>query len=130
MDSVVLALRLQSTGSVVTGHWLICSAVGSSQTRNGTHVLCITRWILNHWTTREALFFPLGDDNALLQVPSSLGRGEGSKLSCPLCPLPHPGLRRGSVCCVHTSGPHRVLPISRHLAMQMTPCGHHPLVLR
>ena len=58
------------------------------------------------------------------------GGGEGSKLPCPLCPLPRPGLRRGRVCCVHTSGPHRVLPISRHPAMQTTPCGHHPLVLR
>ena len=31
--------------------------VGSSQTREGTGVLCIARWILNHWTTREALCF-------------------------------------------------------------------------
>ena len=27
--------------------------VESSQTRDQTHVLCIGRWILNHWTTRE-----------------------------------------------------------------------------
>jgi len=27
--------------------------VGSSQTRDGTYVPCIGRWILNHWTTRE-----------------------------------------------------------------------------
>ena len=24
-------------------------------TRDGTHVLCIGRWILNHWSTREVL---------------------------------------------------------------------------
>ena len=28
--------------------------VESFQTRAGTSVPCITRWILNHWTTREA----------------------------------------------------------------------------
>ena len=28
--------------------------VGSSQTRDWTHVPCISRQILNHWTTREA----------------------------------------------------------------------------
>ena len=27
--------------------------VGSSQTRDRTHVPCIVRWILSHWTTRE-----------------------------------------------------------------------------
>ena len=29
--------------------------VGSSQTRDQTHVSCIGRQILNHWTTREVL---------------------------------------------------------------------------
>ena len=30
--------------------------VGSSQIRNRrTHALCIGKWILNHWTTREIL---------------------------------------------------------------------------
>jgi len=29
--------------------------VESSWTRDGTHVSCIGRWILNHWTTREVL---------------------------------------------------------------------------
>ena len=28
----------------------------SSPTRYQTHVPCIERWILNHWTTREVLF--------------------------------------------------------------------------
>ena len=31
--------------------------VGSSWTRDRTGVPCIARWIPNHWTTREALFF-------------------------------------------------------------------------
>ena len=113
MDSVVLALRLQSTGSVVTGHWLICSAVGSSQTRNGTHVLCIARWILNHWTTREALFFPLGDDNALLQVPSSLGRGRGVQAALSTVPIATPwSPEREGLLCTHIRPP----PSSPHLS--------------
>ena len=29
--------------------------VGSSQTRDQTHVFCIGRWVLYHWATREAL---------------------------------------------------------------------------
>ena len=28
---------------------------GIFQSRDRTHVPCIDRWILNHWTTREAL---------------------------------------------------------------------------
>ena len=31
--------------------------MGSSWTRDGTHVSCISRWILYHWAIREALFF-------------------------------------------------------------------------
>ena len=42
--SVVAAQRLSSP-----------VLVGSSQARNQTHMLCIGRWILNHWTIREAL---------------------------------------------------------------------------
>ena len=33
--------------------------VGSSQTRDQTHVPCIDRQILNHWPTREVLIFKL-----------------------------------------------------------------------
>ena len=113
MDSVVSILRLQSTGSVVTGHWLICSAVGSSQTRNQTHVPCITRWILNHWTPREALFFPLGDDNALLQVPSSLGMGRGVQPALSTVPTATPwSTEREGLLCTHIWPP----PSSPHLS--------------
>ena len=37
--------------------------VESSQTRDRTHISCVGRWILNHWSTREVhniLFFNLG----------------------------------------------------------------------
>ena len=37
----------QHTGVVASQH------VGSSQTRGGTHVPCIGKQILNHWTTKE-----------------------------------------------------------------------------
>ena len=50
---------LQSMGSQRVGHdwatelnWMWDL---SSQTRDWTHVHCIGRWILNHWTTREIL---------------------------------------------------------------------------
>ena len=42
-------------GSVAVAHGLSCppQQVGSSWTRDRTHVLCIGRWILYHWTFRE-----------------------------------------------------------------------------
>ena len=42
------ATQLWRTGLVAPQH------VGSSWTRDWTHVSCIGRWILYHWTTREA----------------------------------------------------------------------------
>ena len=54
-------LRLWRTGSghlglVVVMHGLAAPRrVGSSQTRDQSHVLCIRRQILNRWTAREAL---------------------------------------------------------------------------
>jgi len=45
--AVIAALGL--TGIVVPRH------VGSSRIRNQTHVPCIGRQILNHWTTRDIL---------------------------------------------------------------------------
>ena len=52
------ALRAQAqylwlTGLVAPWH------VASSQTRDRTDVPCIARWSLNHWTTREALWFSI-----------------------------------------------------------------------
>ena len=49
-DSRGLAQLLWCTSLVALRH------VGSSQTRDGTLVPCIGRWILTHWTTREAQF--------------------------------------------------------------------------
>ena len=43
--------ELRFTGLVTPQH------VGSSGTRDQTHVPCMGRWILNHWTTREILSF-------------------------------------------------------------------------
>ena len=52
--SVVVALRLLSTGSVVVAHGLIAPwHAESSQTRDQNCVPCIGRHILNHWTGRE-----------------------------------------------------------------------------
>ena len=42
--------QLGLMGLVALGHR------GSSQTRDRTRVPCIGRWILNHWTSREALY--------------------------------------------------------------------------
>jgi hypothetical protein len=43
-----------------SGGLLVASLhVGSSQSRYWTHVPCIGRWILNHWSTREYLLFLL-----------------------------------------------------------------------
>ena len=55
--------------------------VESSQTRDGTRVLCVGRWILNRWTPREihsvelpyipprAFVFSHTDDQAVFQLP-------------------------------------------------------------
>ena len=46
------------SGSVVVAQGLRCSSAWgkSFQSRDRTCVPCIFRWILNHWTTREALY--------------------------------------------------------------------------
>lgn len=48
LQHLLLKRYLWHTGLVL---WL----VGSSQTVDGTHVTCMGRWLINHWTTREAL---------------------------------------------------------------------------
>ena len=47
VGSRVLGQSLWRTGSVAPQH------LGSSQTRDQTHIPCIGRQILNHWTTKE-----------------------------------------------------------------------------
>ena len=53
-SSTVVALGLSNMGSAVVVHGLSCpTAGGISWTKDQTHVLCFSMWILNHWTTRE-----------------------------------------------------------------------------
>ena len=52
--SAVAAPGLQSTGSGVVSSLAVPRYVGSSWTRDRTHISCIGRWILYHWTTKEA----------------------------------------------------------------------------
>ena len=40
--------HLRCVGLVARGMWDL-----SSSTRDQTHIPCIRRWVLNHWTTRE-----------------------------------------------------------------------------
>ena len=58
--------------------------VGSSSTRDPTHVACIVRQILNHWSTREAL-------PGILKWPVEAETGGlghwGLAPCCPACPL-------------------------------------------
>ena len=52
--STAVALGLSNTGSAAVVHGLSCpTASGISWTKDQTHVLCFSVWILNHWTTRE-----------------------------------------------------------------------------
>ena len=65
--SLCVGFSLRSTGSryasvvMAVGSAVWCVGlvalwhVGSSQTRDWCHVPCIAKWILNHWTTMEAL---------------------------------------------------------------------------
>ena len=53
--SVAAASGLSSTGSVVAQYELSCPwHMGSSQTKDWTHVSCTGRQMLYHWATREA----------------------------------------------------------------------------
>ena len=47
----------------------------SSPTRDGTHVPCIDRWILNHWTTREAPPSILNVDTFMVTPDPQVSRG-------------------------------------------------------
>ena len=52
---VLIAVASLAADSAVVAHGLSCSPwhVAPSGTRAGSHVPCIGRQILNHWTTRE-----------------------------------------------------------------------------
>ena len=51
MDSLVVARRLSSCRARAS--WLYSMWDLHSLTRDATHIPCIARLILNHWTTRE-----------------------------------------------------------------------------
>lgn len=52
--SVLAAHRLQRSGLVAGPMGLMApQLVGSSQTRGQADILCISRWILNHWTDHQ-----------------------------------------------------------------------------
>ena len=54
--SLVLDHGLYRMGQAVVPRGLVALwHVESSQARDETHVPCIGRWTLNHWTTREVL---------------------------------------------------------------------------
>ena len=56
--SAAVALQLWGADSAVVHIDLVASQhVGSSRSRDRTRVPCIGRWILNRWTTWEALTF-------------------------------------------------------------------------
>ena len=48
-----MACWLWSMGSEVVVHRFSCSAACGIPTTDWTHVPCIARWILKHWTTRD-----------------------------------------------------------------------------
>ena len=88
-------------------HWVFIAAlglspvvvrwyVGSSQTRDQTHVPCIGRQILNHWATREIPHF------SLLNGVDLNNRRHGPTTYTPSSACHGPGA-------VHTSGRERVL---------------------
>ena len=63
------AQQLWQAGSVALQH------VGSSWTRDQTHVPCIDRWILNHWTTKnvpEMLFWIESSRKGLLRTQAKM----------------------------------------------------------
>ena len=56
LDTTERLSTAQHMGSVVVTHRLVAlQRVGYSSTRKQTPISCIGRWILNHWTTNEAL---------------------------------------------------------------------------
>ena len=69
--SSVMSSSLRSTNYSLPGssvHWIFQARILelvaislpriSSQTRDGTHISCIGRWILYHWDSREGHYLP------------------------------------------------------------------------
>ena len=64
--------------SVVEAHGPAPRHVGSSQTSDGTRVPCVGRWIRNHWTTSEVLYWsscpPIPDPQLLKPLAFTEGQ--------------------------------------------------------
>ena len=58
-------VTMQAQGPVLVALW----HVRSSWTRDWTHVPCIGRWMVNHWTTREVLHSIFDEWHTLLGFP-------------------------------------------------------------
>ena len=77
MASLVAEHRLSVSGSVVVAHGFSCPVaciILVPWARNPTHALCIGRWVLNHWTTREVpwlLMFDLRIQMDTIYTPHS-----------------------------------------------------------
>ena len=78
-------LLLGSTGSVVVAHGLSCPVghVGSSWTRDGTHVPGVARQSLNHRATREAQMSALYGNSGSLPALGDGRAGAGSSAMKP-----------------------------------------------
>ena len=61
LASLAVAPRLESTGSALVAHGLSCPAAhGIFPTRHQTGASCISRQMLNHWTTTETFTWCFG----------------------------------------------------------------------
>ena len=69
-------------GLVVLQHIL------SSRTRDRTHVPCVGRWILTHWTTREV---PINVFYVNIGVAGLTAGCISQKMNSPTCLLDRPG---------------------------------------
>ena len=87
--------------------WHMVSAapqrVGSSWTREETHVFCVGRQILNHWTTRDVLdlaspketWSPVTVSPSLAPVPAAVPPESAPPLTSPTQVPPSPGMLQG-----------------------------------
>ena len=71
------ALAPGHTGLVAPWH------VGSSWTGDQTHVPCISRWILNHWTTGEVLIHVFIHGSVHTSIPISQFIPSSPMATCP-----------------------------------------------
>ena len=83
-DACSVAARGRQSVGLAVAHRLSCP-VESSQSKDGTHISCIGRWILNLWTATEAL---LTGFKAHLNGMQSLWRSHCNAMFAALLALP------------------------------------------